>query len=43
MGLGISPILFVITLNWALQRSNLTDSHFQHKWYADDGSFYFTL
>lgn len=43
MGLGISPILFVITLNWALHSSKLTLPHFQHKWYADDGSFYFTL
>ena len=43
MGLGISPILFVITLDWALKKLNLLGKDFQYKFYADDGSFYFTL
>jgi len=43
MGLGISPLLFVITLNWTLNQLNLLSSNFSYKWYADDGSFYFNL
>lgn len=41
MGLGVSPILFVITLNWSLKQLNWFGRDFQYKWYADDGSFYF--
>ena len=46
MGLGISPILFVITQRWALNQIELLKirpSVFTYKWYADDGSFYFNL
>ena len=42
MGLGISPILFVITQHWILNRLNLKTSDLTYKWYADDGSFYLT-
>lgn len=41
MGLGISPILYVITCSWALKQINLYCETFKYKWYADDGSFYF--
>lgn len=43
MGLGISPILFVITLNWALTQERIENKNLSYKWYADDGSFYFNL
>jgi len=45
MGLGISPMLFVITMKWALKRIPLLNlsGHLSYKWYADDGSFYFNL
>lgn len=43
MGLGISPILYVITLDWVLRRLSLKNENFCYKWYADDGSFYFNL
>jgi len=43
MGLGISPILMVITLDWVLKELKLLSPDFQYKWYADDGSFYFNL
>lgn len=43
MGLGISPILMVITLDWVLKELKLLSLDFQYKWYADDGSFYFNL
>lgn len=43
MGLGISPILFVITLSWSLRKIKFLNPHLQMKWYADDGSFYFNL
>lgn len=43
MGLGISPLLFVITLNWTLKELKLLTPHLTYKWYADDGSFYFNL
>lgn len=42
MGLGISPILFVISLNWVLRKQNLLNKDLIYKWYADDGSFYLT-
>jgi hypothetical protein len=44
MGLGISPILFVITQRWILNQLSLLrirPGEFTYKWYADDGSFYF--
>jgi len=43
MGIGISPILFVITLNWALIKENLLSLNMTYKWYADDGSIFFNL
>jgi hypothetical protein len=42
MGLGISPILFVITLDWAFKELKLETPGLQSKWYADDFSFYFS-
>ena len=42
MGIGISPILFVITQNWVYKRAIPSVPGLTHKWYADDGSFYFT-
>ena len=41
MGLGISPILFVLTLDWVLEQSKLKSKDLTYKWYADDGSLYF--
>jgi len=41
MGLGISPILYVITLNWAFRKLQLNGPDLKSKWYADDGSLYF--
>jgi len=41
LGLGLSPILFVITLHWALGRFKLLSPEFTYKAYADDRSFYF--
>jgi len=43
MGLGISPILFVITLNWALIQEKVLSPNLTYKWYADDGSIYLNL
>lgn len=43
MGLGISPILFVITLNWVLKQCKISNPHLKYKWYADDGTFFFNL
>ena len=46
MGLGISPILFVITCRWAMSQINLLTpqpGEFTFKSYADDFSFYFNL
>jgi hypothetical protein len=44
MGLGISPLLFVITLNWYFKTLGLTQlKNFNYKSYADDISFYFDL
>ena len=42
MGLGFSPLFFVITQNWALKQNPLLRQVSQ-KWYADDGSFYFNF
>lgn len=42
MGLGISPILFVITLDWSLRKIKFLSPQSTYKWYADDGSLYFT-
>jgi hypothetical protein len=42
MGLGISPLLFVITLDWTYRSLRLDSLGFNSKWYADDFSFYFT-
>lgn len=42
MGLGISPILFVITQAWVLKRLKLLSPDLTYKWYADDGSLYLT-
>lgn len=42
MGLGISPILFVITLDWAFRKIKLSNPELEMKWYADDGSFYYS-
>lgn len=41
MGLGISPILYVITLHWGLQQLNLLNPYFTYKAYADDLTFFF--
>lgn len=44
MGLGISPILFVITCRWAMNQIKLLTpqpGEFTYKSYADDFSFYF--
>lgn len=43
MGLGISPILFVICQNWVLNQIPVQNSELTYKWYADDGSFYFNI
>jgi hypothetical protein len=43
MGIGISPILFVITLDWTLTQLKLLNPNLTYKWYADDGSIYFNL
>lgn len=43
MGLGISPILFVLTLKWVLESLKIKNPGLIYKWYADDGSIYFTL
>lgn len=42
MGLGISPILFVITQRWVWKQLNLPSQGFYQKWYADDCGLYFT-
>ena len=38
MGLGLSPILFVITLNWVLNQIKLKSPNLTYKFYADDGT-----
>lgn len=45
MGLGISPILFVLTVHWILKDIKILQPSlsFSSKWYADDASFYFNL
>jgi len=43
MGIGISPILFVITLAWTLTESKIKNPNLVYKFYADDGSFHFNL
>jgi len=42
MGIGISPILFVITLDWCLRETRISNANFEYKFYADDASFYFS-
>ena len=37
MGIGISPILFVILQRWGLQSIKLWNNQLNYKWYADDG------
>ena len=41
MGLGISPIFYVITLDWCIRQLPLMNTNIVQKWYADDGSIYF--
>jgi len=43
MGIGISPILFVITFDWCLRTQEVSNSQLAYKAYADDLSFYFSL
>lgn len=43
MGLGISPILFVILQNWCLKNINLQNNELKYKWFAVDGCLYFHL
>lgn len=43
MGLGISPILFVITIDWVLRKAKIQNKNFQYRCYADDWSFYFNF
>jgi len=43
MGLGTSPILFVIGLHWALKQYDLNNKQITQKWYADDGTFFMTM
>lgn len=43
MGIGISPILFVICVNWVVKRLKLTNTNFKFKWYADDITLLFSL
>lgn len=40
MGLGISPILYVISLDWVFRSIQLHSKSLTSKWYADDGSLY---
>lgn len=37
MGIGISPILFVILQHWGLRQIKLWKTDLNYKWYADDG------
>jgi len=41
MGLGISPILFVITLDWVFKSIGFEHKEMKYKAYCDDLSFYF--
>jgi len=43
MGLGISPILFVISLHYLLQKEKIHNADLTTRWYADDGSFFFNI
>ena len=43
MGNPVCPLLFVITLNWVLNSINLKNENLKYKFYADDGSVYFSL
>lgn len=43
MGLGISPILFVILLIWTLKRIQLWNEDLKFKWYALDGCLSYNL
>ena len=43
MGVGVCPVLYVITLKWALEKCQIKNKNLVYKWYADDGSFYFNL
>ena len=43
MGLGISPILFVITLNYAFESLDLKKLGIVYRAYADDLSFFFNI
>lgn len=40
MGLGLSPILFVITLRWVLNQISLSTENLNYKFYADDGTIF---
>jgi hypothetical protein len=43
MGLGFSPILFVIGLHYILTKEGISNMYLQYRSYADDCSIYFTL
>ena len=43
MGLGISPILFVICVNWVVKQVKIANAHLKLKWYADDLTVLFSL
>lgn len=43
MGIGICPILFVITMKYHLTRIFPQTTFLRYKWYADDGTIYFNL
>jgi len=41
MGIGISPILYVITFDWCMRSLSVVNDDLVYKAYADDLSFYF--
>lgn len=43
MGLGISPILFVITQHWVFSQLKLLSADFRYCSYADDWTFFFNF
>lgn len=43
MGIGISPILFVVSLKSSLQKILPLNDFLIYKWYADDGNIYFNF
>ena len=43
MGIGISPILFVILQHWGLRQIKLWRPQINYKWYADDGLLTYQL